>query len=297
MLAHALLALIALLLRRAWPAFDQFVASDSHLSYVFGSVLMQGGLILLPTLAVILLGRIPPGRLLGGKSKAGSLILAFTIGIPAAVVFQGMNNLLIYGLARSGIRIPTVTAPASPDLFTRPLPVIILIIAVSAILPGIIEELMFRGVIYAALSSTGAVTSALIWQAAAFALFHGDPLFILPPFLAGLMLASIRRSSGSLLPAVLAHISLNLSLAALTPLLPRLTADYLVNGTSEAQSLLYASLIAACVAAVALVPLLVLINLSSGHTKSHSRLNPWPVDWKFVLAFIVLIVTIIVEFN
>ncbi|MGI6334207.1 MAG: hypothetical protein ACOX1A_06315 [Saccharofermentanales bacterium] len=89
LLVHALLAFIALLLRQAWPMFDQLVSSDSWLSYVVGAVLMQGGLILLPTLIVVMLAKIQPRQLLGGKPRAGSLILGVIIGIPAAVVFQG----------------------------------------------------------------------------------------------------------------------------------------------------------------------------------------------------------------
>lgn len=297
LLAHALLAFIALLLRQAWPMFDQLVSSDSWLSYVVGAVLMQGGLILLPTLIVVMLAKIQPRQLLGGKPRAGSLILGVIIGIPAAVVFQGMNNLLIYGLAKAGLRLPAVTGPEPPGLFSRPIPIMLLVIVVSAVIPGIVEELMFRGVIFVSLTSTGAVLSAGLWQAAAFSLFHGNPFFILPPFLAGMMLATIRRNSDSLLPAILAHISLNLSLAALTPLLPSLTADYLTSTSGEAPSLFYASLVAALVAAVALVPMLVLINLPAGRERPSGRLVLVPVDWKFILAFIILIAAMIIEYN
>lgn len=300
LLIHAALALLAVLLQRAWPLFRQLVSSESLSSYVTGSLIMQGGLIFLPTVLVIVTGRLPASSLLGGKARSGSLILAFTAGIPAAVVFQGMNNLLIYALAKSGVQLP-VSVPVydatGGDLFGRPLPVILVVVLISAIIPGLVEELMFRGVILASLSSAGAAASAVIWQAAAFALFHGDPLFILPPLFAGLLLAHIRRCSDSLLPAMLAHISLNFSLMALAPLLPQLTAEYLTGSSSEASSLLYASLIAAFVSAVALVPLIVLIGHLQGRRPEHGRLHFWPGDWKFVLAFAVLIVTMIIEFN
>lgn len=297
LLIHSVLTLTAVLLSLAWPAFGRLVSSASLTHYVIGAVIMQGGLIMIPTLAIILSARILPVRVLGSKPRAGSMILATTIGIPAAVVFQGINNLMIYALVQSGLKLPAAGGPAAPALFSRPLPVILLIIIVSAILPGISEELMFRGVIYPSLASTGSGMSAMIWQAAAFSLFHGNPLFILPPFLAGLMLAAIRKNSGSLLPPILTHISLNITLAALAPLLPQLTADYVSLGSSDARSLLYASLIAACIAAVALVPLLVLINLPADHGDRDGRFRPFPADWKFGLAFSILIVTMIIESN
>lgn len=301
LLIHAVLALAVVLLRRIWPQLDQLVSGSTLYSFVIAGLLMQGLLIFLPTLLVILGGRIPTESLLGGKARAGSLILALTAGIPAAVVFQGMNNLLIYILVKSGITLPepaAATGMSSSDFFGQPWQIILLIVVVSVILPGIVEELMFRGVILSGFASTGAGLSAVIWQAAAFAVFHTEPLFLLPPFLAGLMLATIRRNSESLMPAMLAHISLNLSMLVLAPLLPQLTVNLLTGSATQANSLLYASLIAACVAAVALVPILVLItHLQKRRPAASGRPHFWPADWKFILAFIILVVTMMIEYN
>lgn len=301
LLIHAVLALAVVLLRRVWPQLDQLVSGSTLYSFVIAGLLMQGLLIFLPTLLVILGGRIPTESLLGGKARAGSLILALTAGIPAAVVFQGMNNLMIYILVKSGITLPepaVAAGVADSDFFGQPWQIILLIVVVSVILPGLVEELMFRGVILSAFASTGAGLSAVIWQAAAFAVFHAEPLFLLPPFLAGLMLATIRRNSESLMPAMLAHMSLNLSMLVLAPLLPQLTVNLLTGSASQANSLLYASLIAACVAAVALVPILVLItHLQNRRLAVGGRPHIWPADWKFVLAFVLLIVTMLIEYN
>ena len=299
LLFHAALVIVLTLLRRSWPAFNGLVNSDSPQSFVIGAIFMQGLLILVPTVFVILACRIPTVDLIGTRPRAGSLVLAATVGVPAAVVFQGLNNLLLYILVKSGINLPepaTASGLAGENLFDRSWMVIVLVTLISVIMPGLIEELMFRGVILASFRSVGAAASAIFWQAAAFAVFHGDPLFILPPFLAGLMLATIRRRSESLFPAMLAHMSLNLSMLAVSPLLPRLTVKYLAGGSSQANSLLYASLIAACVAAVALVPLLILIShLQPSPEKPRVRLHFWPADWKFALAFVALIAIMILD--
>lgn len=299
LLLHSILALLAVLLRRAWPPFDMFVGAATLNAYVISSLIMQGGLILIPTVLIIWFGRIKPDEISGSKARAGSLILALTAGIPAAVVFQGLNNLLIYALVKSGIRLPAATAAFADNsnLLAKPLPVLLLIVLASVIIPALIEELMFRGVILASLSSGGATLSAILLQAFAFALFHGDPLFLLPPFLAGWLLALVRRSSLSLLPSILMHLSLNLSLLALAPLLPTLTAEYVSAASSESFSLLYASLIAAFVAAVALVPLIVLITSQSPRQARPPRWQIWPADWKFALAILILVATMVVEFN
>jgi membrane protease YdiL (CAAX protease family) len=340
LLIHAALVLAFWLARRALPPFSQFLAGSTLQTYVIGGILMQGVLILLPTLLVIVLARIPTASVAGGRPRAGSIILGVTIGIPAAVVFQGLNNLLIYVLIKNGIRLPEAISSKSlidGDILGQPWLLIVLVAVVGVIMPGLVEELMFRGVILASLTSAGATAAALVWQAIAFAIFHADPLFLLPPFLAALMLAAIRRRSGSIWPAALAHMSLNLSLLAINPLLPRLTEQYMNSAASGAVSLLYASLIAACIAAVALVPLLVLINhmplrdAREGEETGESepaderarevqaplpatgrrqrrpagfalkrgvaawRLHFWPADWKYMLAMLALVVTMILE--
>lgn len=328
LLLHALLVLAFWLLRRVLPQLRLFFAGSTLQDYVIGGMLMQGLLILLPTVLIIVLFRVPTASITGGRPRAGSLILGVTIGIPAAVVFQGLNNLLIYALIRNGVQLPETLASKSPvgsDFLQQPWLLIALVAVVGAVLPGLVEELMFRGVILASLASAGATASALFWQALAFAVFHADPLFLLPPFLAAFMLAAIRRRSDSLWPAALAHMSLNLSLLAINPLLPRLTSQYLSSAAGEADSLLYASLLAACIAAVALVPLLVLVGHmpvregpESAHRMEAANVPEMPArlaalrplrrlarfgaaagsaDWKFILAILILVVTMILENN
>jgi len=301
LLLHAGLILAVTLIQPHWPLLNSLIDGNSLQAMVLGGVIMQGGLILLPSVLIILLYQLPTHDLTGGKPRAGSLILSVMIGIPAAVLFQGLNNLLIYAMIKSGMTLPSPTGAGGfglDNLFRLQLPALGLVLLINVVVPGLIEELMFRGVILSALRSGGAVLSAAIWQAAAFAVFHDEPLFLLPPFLGGLMLSTIRQSSDSLLPAMLAHMSLNFSLLALNPLLPRLTAQYLLNGSSQASSLLYASLIAASVAAVAFVPLMVLIRHMPVKAAGVTReLHIWPVDWKFILAFLILIATIILDYT
>ncbi len=299
LLVHTLLYLFFMILKQFWPPLANLVGGDSLKAFVAGGILVQGGLVLIPAVVILMLFPIPPADLIGAKAGAGSLILAVTAGIPAAVIFQGLNNLLIYALVRSGVSLPqpaSTVGLAGSDLLRQPWPVLVLVLVISIVMPGIVEELFFRGIVLSSLSSGGVFAAALFSQALAFALFHADVLFILPPFLAGLLLGYIRRQCGSLWPAMLAHMSLNLSLVAINPLLPRLTAQYLAGSAQQTTSLLYASLIAACIAAVAFVPLLVLIgSLQPRHARSPQRQTRlyYPGDWKFALAIALQIVTMI----
>jgi hypothetical protein len=175
--------------------------------------------------------------------------------------------------------------------------VIAVIVLIRVLTPAVIEELMFRGVVQGSLLTRGAPAAAIFWQAVAFSLFHNDPLFIVPPLLAGLLLGYLRQNGNSLLPSMVAHTSLNLTLLVINPILPHLTAQYLRISTQTSLSLFYASLIATFVAAVALVPLLALVSqLKRANGQEIQPLVIFPGDWKFALALLMLIVTMMVTY-
>lgn len=294
LLCHTGLNLAVVYLSRYWQPLRDLLTGASLQSFVLSTLIMQGLFIFIPAVAVIGLYRIPADDIAGSKASPGSLFLAIAAGIPAAVVLQGLNNLLIYALVRSGIRLPAAESPvfSAAELLKRPWPMIVLVLLTVVVIPAIVEELFFRGVLFASLQSRGAVMSAIIWQAIAFSLFHANALFLLPPFLAGLLLAHIRRHCGRLWPAILAHLSLNVSSLALVLLLPSLTLSILQDQSQQANSLLYASLIAACIAAVALIPILILIGNIKVMRLPGRRLFFFPGDWKFALAILLQIVTI-----
>jgi len=43
--------------------------------------------------------------------------------------------------------------------------------------------------------------------------------------------------------------------------------------------------------------MLVLINLPGEREKTSGRLVPVPVDWKFILAFFIMIAAMVIEYN
>lgn len=301
LLIHSGANLAIILMMRAWPALAERMGYANLQSWVIRTLIMQGAFIFLPAAVILLVSRFPAEMVVGRRAAPGSLFLAVTIGIPAAVVFQGLNNLFLYVLIQSGIRLPVIRSSnmvADTDLLSRPWIFIAFIVLITAVIPAVVEELFFRGVLFASLRSGGALVSAAVWQAIAFALFHADPLFLLPPFLTGLLLAFIRHQCGRLWPAMLTHFSLNLSLIALTPLLPRLTQSMLLDQSQHTTSLLYASLIAACIAAVGLIPLIILIaNLKPDGKQYKKKFVVFPGDWKFALAIVLLIVTIMLTYS
>lgn len=73
-----------------------------------------------------------------------------------------------------------------------------------AVLPAIVEELVFRGVLARALARHS-VALAIVGSAIAFSLYHVDPAQMVSTFPLGLALATMAVRSGSVVPGMIAH--------------------------------------------------------------------------------------------
>jgi membrane protease YdiL (CAAX protease family) len=73
------------------------------------------------------------------------------------------------------------------------------------VLAPIVEELIFRGVIYSGFSKNYKPFWAILFSALLFACFHLNPWQLGPTFLLGLFLGYVRYRTGSLLAAILGH--------------------------------------------------------------------------------------------
>jgi membrane protease YdiL (CAAX protease family) len=74
-----------------------------------------------------------------------------------------------------------------------------------AVLPGICEELLFRGTVLAGLTTGIGRGGAVVVSSFLFAAMHGSPDRFLPQFVLGMFLAGLTIRSGSIAPAMLAH--------------------------------------------------------------------------------------------
>src|SRR5205823_12806549 len=78
-----------------------------------------------------------------------------------------------------------------------------------ALVPAVAEELMFRGVLFAAVRPRLGAAGAVVVTAIAFGLYHGSIYRFLPAAFAGILLGSVRAASGSLWPALAFHFANN----------------------------------------------------------------------------------------
>ena len=82
------------------------------------------------------------------------------------------------------------------------------LLLVGALLPGICEEVLFRGAIQGVLEKRGSIFG-VVTAAILFGLFHLDPWRIIPAALLGVFFGLLVLRTNSIVPAIIAHISNN----------------------------------------------------------------------------------------
>ncbi len=226
---------------------------------ILATVLTQLLLVLIPSVLIVALFRLPTSEIVGTEKMSFGLgLLSFAIGIPAGLFFHALNNVFMFILTQMDILLPeanrnTFVMPEEPSLLP------ILLIA-TVLAPAVFEELMFRGIVLPQMAKSGLIRSSLLIQALAFALFHDDPLFFIAPLGAGIILGFLRLKSASIYPSILAHISMNLSILFISPLLPRLSAYLILSLGSSSNLFFSANLIVAIVMGLLLMPLFALLS-------------------------------------
>jgi len=289
LLAHALLSILLQLLWTVMPDGTLGIRKDALTGFVVAAAAMQGICILVPALATAAGYSMPASAILGRRRlRPGSLILSATLGIPAAVLLIGLNNAVVYGMVQAGLPLPQAPLPSTLALSSPRNAVLVAV--VSVVIPGLVEELFFRGMLQGAMEHAGGRRAAVWLPAMAFALFHSNPLFLLAPLGAGLLLGTIRQATGSLMAGMATHMTMNLTILAMEFLLPRLSADSagVSWGPETAVPMLTASLLAAAIAAVTFLPLLLVLTAPSRDTPRPCRPVAFPVDWRFWLACLLL---------
>jgi membrane protease YdiL (CAAX protease family) len=83
------------------------------------------------------------------------------------------------------------------------------VLAEVALVPALIEEIAFRGLIQGGLGRVMKTRDALIVQAAMFSVLHFSPVCFVSHFVIGLILGALRQQTRSLYPGMLVHAAWN----------------------------------------------------------------------------------------
>ncbi len=85
----------------------------------------------------------------------------------------------------------------------------VLLLLMAAVVPGICEEIAFRGLIHTGLRRSFGTNHAIIWGGAMFAILHLNPWNFLGLWTFGSLLGYLRERTGSVYPSMIAHITNN----------------------------------------------------------------------------------------
>ena len=133
----------------------------------------------------------------------GTLWKAFFIAILSYPLMVSLNGIYL-SFVEKFIKIPSDIGVPLPDSFGK----LIISIFMFAVLPGIFEELVFRGFLFRAFDRFKPAKQIII-TAVLFAIFHYNPVNVVGPFLMGLTFGYMRHRSNSLLPSMIAHTTNN----------------------------------------------------------------------------------------
>lgn len=131
---------------------------------------------------------------------------ASMVGLGCGLLLVSFTFNAIYGsvLALFGLRAQIDLVPIFAQLSSP-----WLLLLAGVVVAPLVEELFFRGFVFAGLRLRYGWPKAAAISSALFALFHLQPLAILPLFLLGYLFAFLYQRSRSLWPAVLMHMLMN----------------------------------------------------------------------------------------
>lgn len=163
-----------------------------------GLIQTQVFIIAFPVLIILRLLKLNQKEVLRLKAPGKEILIVPFIAIPAALVGN-----LIMQFINQVFPIPSEYLKQLGKLFTMDASAI-KVLLVMAVLPGICEELLFRGFMVRFYEKYG-MKNAIVISALLFALFHMDPIRFFPVLLLGLLLGYLTLRSGSIYNSMLSH--------------------------------------------------------------------------------------------
>ena len=129
-------------------------------------------------------------------------IIAIVLGFGLLFGLNWMNNLFALAIEKMGGVLPEISLPSleGGGLFG--------VLLVVAILPAILEETIFRGIILEGIKDIGTVAACLL-GGLLFSIFHQNPMQTVYQFVCGAVFTLLAIRADSILPAVFVHFANN----------------------------------------------------------------------------------------
>ncbi len=229
--------------------------------------------VLLPYVFISSRYSISDRRIFGSNPGFGAVIHSVLIGLPAMLLFVAAHNLTARFLILRSVPIPQpavyfTTRDASFEAT-------ILFVVVGGVLPILLEELFFRGLLPAILPASLYNRKGFAWIAFLFAVYALHPIDFVSLFLLGLLLGYIRYALDNVLCCVLARLSMLGSYFLFRSLLPYMDTAVTRTEADVDSTVLYTAVTALIMGLLILVPILSQIRRISGYLRME-RIDETP---------------------
>lgn len=250
-------ALLSTVLLLAWYVIPDSVLTFSKTSLIGFSIISVCRLLiclLFPFVFIVSRYKIPEKRLFGINPGIGAYIISLLAGFPAMLLFVSIHNLASRFLLINNI------FPPPPAIFfvssDRSTEAILLSLIVGALLPILLQELYFRGLLFGVLPGQLAGFRGNVWISLLFAIYMLSPVDFFGYFLLGLLLGYIRTSTDNLFCPMLTQVSMVGFIYAFRSLLPYLNTSEIRSHIDIDPTLLYISITSIIMGSLCLFPIM-----------------------------------------
>jgi membrane protease YdiL (CAAX protease family) len=182
-----------------WLGGD-FFTDNFYYTLIFNEI----ALILLPTLIYVIAVKANLRETFRiNKISPAAVVLIILASVPAYFAASMLNNIVYYFLQFVG-RIPYQSIPAPKGIKEY-----VAAVVVMALLPGICEEIMHRGLILKAYENRGSIKAIFI-SALFFGFFHFDITNFAGPVLLGILIGFYVVRTNSIFSGIIAHCANNI---------------------------------------------------------------------------------------
>lgn len=188
----------------------------------------------------------------GRNPGLGVFFMSFLVGVPAYLLSCSSHNLFIFAELKMENPIPSQLyyyVTTENTIFST-----LLLLVIGCILPVLIEELFFRGLVYSVLPDKWWIRIPL--PALISTLFAMNRLEFIPFLIIGLCASAVRYFSDSTLCSILARICMYCMSILFSSILPYQEPDLVQNAIDYNRTTLYASVIGFVLGIVMMIVLL-----------------------------------------
>lgn len=272
MLTAAALSALVQFIWTKLPLFGWGVTPGSLANYTAANIAILLFAVLVPLIVFLEFWQIDSKYLLGGgRTGKTSLMLTAIMGAVSALGLRSLHNIVMFILSKIGLQVPEGIIPV---LYNGKGGLSTLIqILLSALIPAILTEVFFRGLIQSGLAAKANERYALFFTVVLSGLFIYRSLFWIVPCGLSLISGQLRKLYASLKPSIIYYLSAGTVLALLQNVLPRFTRRSVQTYAVTGRTLFYASIVVLIICVICINPLYNLLTKISPQVKKSWRLN------------------------